>query len=142
MLTGLPRDYAIQRQRIRDSKHYLITVDSQDGNRHAGIVFTEFASVLKEFELDIRAEAIPLSKRCFAGVRRGTTKTYVTLYDPSEPGVPHSSTPTGTAQSDENWRMFKEAIIANGHRLFIADAKFLKTYTTIWNAVEVISIQD
>ncbi|WP_186896029.1 hypothetical protein [Undibacterium sp. CY21W] len=142
MLTGLPQHYAIQRQRVRDSKHYLMTVDTQDGHHHAGIVMTELPATLKEFALDLRSDAIPLSKRCYAGVRRGQAKTYVTLFDPDEPGVPHLSTLTGTVQSDDNWRMFRDAIVANGSRLFIAESAFLNGGVTICNTVEVIAMQE
>lgn len=142
MLTGLPQNYTIKRQRVRDGKHYLMTVDAQDGHHHAGIVLAEVPPVLKEFTMDLREDAIPLSKACYASVRRGKVKTYVTLFDPNEPGVPHLSTPTGTTQSDDNWRMFRDAIIANGRRLFIAETAFIKGDATICNAVEVIAIQE
>lgn len=141
-LTGLPDNYAIRRQRIRDCKYHLVTMETQDGHRHAGMVLSELGAALKEFELVLGADAIPLSKRCYAGVRRGTAKTYITLFDPDEPGVPFLSTTTGAAQSDGNWRMFRDAIVANSHRLFIAEPAFLKGGAIICNAVEVIALHE
>jgi len=142
MLTGLPKNYVIQRNRIRDGKHHLVTVDAQTGHYHAGLVLGDFATALKEFELDLRTDTIPLSKRYYASVRRGKAKTYVTIFDPDEPGVPHLSTPTGTAQSEDNWRMFRDAIIENGNQLFIAEPGFMQGGATICNAVEVIALHE
>lgn len=119
-----------------------MTVRPADLKQHAVVVFSKLDAGLKELEVGLRASDIPFSKRSYASIKRGTTKTYVTLHDPFEPGVPHLSCATGAEKSDWNWQMFKAPIIAIGNRLLLAEASFLKHPTTICSAIDVIAIQD
>lgn len=139
--TGIPKDYVIRRSRFRDGKNQMMTIQDESGRTYACLV-TAGSTELRELELGFRAEEIPTSKRCYAGVVRGERKTYITIYDPNEPGAPFLSMPTGTEQSVENWELFKNAILGNNNRLFLTDKTFSQDFQKVYNAIEVISIQE
>jgi len=139
-LTGLPDGHFIERDRVRDTKLALVTLDEGHGVRSACLAFFEFPEMLHEMEQSIANTNHTISKRCFAGIKRGQSKTFLTLYDPYEPGAPYLSSSTGIEQSKESWGHFKEAITSRGC-LFLGDQKILKGSAIAFNCVAVVSIE-
>jgi hypothetical protein len=139
-LTGLPDGYPLQRARVQDTKLALVTLADGNEEHSACIVFFQFPQSLHEIDQSIENSNHKTSKLCFASIKRGGNKTYVTLHDPYEPSVPHLSSPTGIEQSKESWELFNGAIARKGC-LFLADENVLCGSTTVFNYIEVISIE-
>lgn len=139
-LTGLPEDRPIRRSRIAESKLALTTIGIEGGKDSACLILFKFPASLHEFDNSITDQNHKTSKICYASLKRSDNKTYITLHDPFEPGVPHVKGSSGISQSTDNWNRFKNAVLDRGY-LFLTDQRILKDSTIMLNCIEVISIE-
>ncbi|EKF9975245.1 hypothetical protein G6329_17405 [Vibrio cholerae] len=110
-LTGFP-EHDMSRVSVVDSKMQIVSLGV--GQKIYPLICSEnVPHGLEEFSSPIE-EAILIkssSSRASAEIVRKRNKTYITVHDLLEPDEPFSSVKTGTVQSEDNWAMWKGAIV-------------------------------
>lgn len=84
-----------------------------EGTDMAVLGLERFPPSLRESDAPL-GSALPPTRRAYAVVRRGRTKTYPTILDPEEIGRPYLGGPAGVFQSNTNWTLWKNAIERTG----------------------------
>ncbi len=103
------------RVKVVDSKLSLISIS--DNERIFPLIGRKsIDNALEDFSANLSSDIDqqPDSNRAQATVLRKGDKTYVTVHDLLEPGVPFSNPTTGIHQSKENWNLWKKGLEENG----------------------------